>query len=97
MLLPVGRLTSRFAKPWIGVSLLGRNAQFTRRGVMTDLPGGAATAKSVFRHLTKGQRVKPLDTRRFTLDNRYQIRYGPDGVRIDILHRNGRVETIHFQ
>ncbi|HEX4954100.1 MAG TPA: RHS repeat-associated core domain-containing protein [Thermoanaerobaculia bacterium] len=84
-----------------GVRLLGKNARPAATRINTDLPGGRATAKSIFRNLTKGQSVrqKALDSggvRRFTSNNSVTIRLNPDGTaRID-LKRNGIRETIRL-
>ena len=94
MLLPWGRGA---------LKLFGRNATVTASRILTDLPGGRAAAKSIFRNLTRGARVleQPLKNggvRRFTPDGRVQIRHNPNGAtRIDIKHPNGQIETIHFK
>ena len=71
----------------------------------TDLPGGKATVKSIFRNQTKGQKVEP-----FTPDsggigrraeNGAQIRFKHDGsVSLDLPGRGPNppgTETIHFR
>ena len=88
----------------IAKGLLGRSPGRIIIGqrVNTDLPGGVAVAKSIFRHFTKGQSIcqQPLrngGTRR-TAANGTTIRLNPDGsTRIDFYDRGptGR-ETVHF-
>jgi hypothetical protein len=66
-------------------------------GWKTDLPGGRVVAKSIFRHLSRGQPITqvPLGNggiRRFAPDG-LQIRMNPDGsTRLDLPWP----ETIHF-
>ena len=86
------------------VWLLGKNDKKHRTRINTDLPGGKAVAKSIFRHLTKGKKVIQKrdgnSVRRYTPDNKYQIRYKKrkDGIwKINLdLKRGGVYEDIHF-
>jgi RHS repeat-associated protein len=84
--------------PRRAIGLLGRNAKYTGSRVLTDLPGGRSTAKSIFRHRTRGQPVEVRHLadggrRRFAPDGT-QIRMHADGsTRIDL---PGSRETIHF-
>lgn len=90
--------------PIVGTKpLLGRNARVAGSRVNTDLPGGRYTAKSIFRKLTKGQRI--IDRRqsngtiiRYNPERSIQIRMNPDGTtRLDLRSRGPRgLETIHF-
>ncbi len=85
--------------------LLGKGARFEKSRTNTGLPGGRATAKSIFRNRTKGQQVtqKSLDNgglRRKAADGT-QIRFNPDGsTRLDLPGSGpslpGR-ETVHFK
>jgi hypothetical protein len=84
--------------------LLGNNPRITRARTNTDLPGGKATAKSIFRNQTKGQKIEQFDLPkggvRREAGDRTNIRFNPDGTtRLDLPNRGpnppGR-ETIHF-
>ena len=86
-----------------GLQLLGRNLRINKGRALTDLPGGRATAKSIFRNLTKGKKVtegrgKGGDLQRYTDGRIIQIRMNPDGTtRIDLIGRGPTgLETIHF-
>ena len=82
--------------------LLGQNPRAGGGRTNTDLPGGRATAKSIFNNQTNGQPVTQQrlgngGTRRVAPDGT-QIRFNPDGTtRVDLPGRGptGR-ETIHF-
>jgi hypothetical protein len=81
--------------------LLGRNPRFADSRTNTDLPGGRATAKSIFRNQAEGpfeqSEMGKGGVRRFG-DNGVQIRMNGDGsTRVDLPGRGpaGR-ETIHF-
>jgi len=84
--------------------LLGNNSRVAISRTNTDLPGGRATAKSIFRNQTKGQiiRQQPMKNggiRRIS-ENGTQIRFNGDGsTRLDLPGRGvnppGR-ETIHI-
>lgn len=89
--------TEKATKP-----LLGKNPRVTKSRTNTDLPGGKATAKSIFRNQTKGQRIEQKELsngglRRWVEDGP-QIRFNPDGsVRVDLPNRGPLgTETIHF-
>lgn len=84
--------------------LLGRNPRPpAKKRVNTGLDGGLATAKSIFRRLTKNQNVENDTTKKGGLrrgaDDGTTLRFpeGNSGPRIDIPGRGpkGR-ETIHF-
>lgn len=86
------------------VRLLGKNPKKHKTRINTDLPGGKAVAKSIFRHYTKRKKVKQFSKgntiRRFTPDGRYQIRYtrrkdGTLKINLDF-KRGGIYEDIHF-
>lgn len=86
-------------------TILGRNAIIRGKRILTDLPGGKATAKGVFRHLSKNQKVKDLPLQnggiRRAAENGIQIRFNPNGsTRIDLPNRIYEgfkgIETIHF-
>ncbi|MFS0647375.1 hypothetical protein [Siminovitchia sp. 179-K 8D1 HS] len=56
------------------------NMMMTAEESNTDLPGGKAVAKSIFRHYSKGKKIKTKKEgnvlRRYTSsDKKYQIRY----------------------
>ena len=85
-------------------ALLGRNAEEgagANPRINTDLPGGRATAKSIFRNLTKAEEVTQEQmsnggVRRFAPDGT-QVRFNPDGTtRLDVPRGPTGRETIHF-
>ena len=85
--------------------VIRKNARAHKSRINTDLPGGKAVAKSIFRHYTKGQKVinhrKGNSVRRHTKDNRIQIRMvkrkdGTWKVNLDI-KRKRIYEDIHFK
>jgi hypothetical protein len=84
------------------LSILGRNPRIGSGRVNTDLPGGRATGKSIFRHFTKGQPVtsEAMENgtiRRFAPDGT-QIRMNPDGsTRLDLPRGPLGRETIHIK
>jgi RHS repeat-associated protein len=84
--------------------VLGRNPRIGGSRVNTDLPGGRAAGKSIFRKLTEGQpiitdRGRDGSIIRYNPDRSVQIRMKPDGTTsLDVVGRGpvGR-ETIHFR
>ena len=92
-----------------GTHPLGLKGKVGKGGrLLTNLPGGHATAKSIFRKISKGHKVTTTTTssgtRRRVVDGydlripgTSQLRINPNGtVRIDIRMPGGGVETIHF-
>lgn len=87
----------------LGVRVFGRNPRVTKRGIISELPGGRPTAKSIFRNRTKGRPIEEDETkagdglRRYTPDNKWQIRMHYDGrTRIEIKHPGDIHESVHF-
>jgi hypothetical protein len=81
--------------------LLGRNPRITEGRVNTDLPGGRAVGKSIFRNLTKGEAVTSSEMQnggiRRTAPDGTQIRMNPDGsTRVDVPRGPKGKETIHI-
>jgi RHS repeat-associated protein len=83
--------------------LLGNNPQpgsGSNPRINTDLPGGSATAKSIFRNMTKGTEIEQTTARgtiRRTASNGITIRFNQDGsVRLDLPRGPTGSETIHF-
>ena len=79
-----------------GVAGAGSNPR-----VNTDLPGGRAVAKSIFRHVTKGQEISQEALQnggvRRTAADGTQIRMNQNGTtRLDLPNRGPAGETIHF-
>ncbi len=81
---------------------VGKNVEDTGKRANSDLPGGKATAKSIFKNKTKGQQVeqskmKDGGVRRSTKDGT-NIRFHPNGnIRLDLPKGdNPKPETIHF-
>ncbi|MDY7094570.1 MAG: RHS repeat-associated core domain-containing protein, partial [Acidobacteriota bacterium] len=82
--------------------LLGQNPRFSNTRTNTDLPGGRAAARSIFRNQTRGQPIEsqPMSNGgvRQRAPDGTQLRMNPDGsTRLDLPGRGpvGR-ETIHF-
>jgi hypothetical protein len=85
-------------------ALLGRNPEAgagSNPRINTELPGGRATAKSIFRNLTKAEEVTQEQmsnggVRRFAPDGT-QVRFNPDGTtRLDVPRGPTGRETIHL-
>jgi len=84
--------------------LLGQNPRATNNRTNTDLPGGRSTAKSIFRNLTRGQKITEDLTPNKSVMRRAEdgarIRFNGDGsTRLDLPGRGTRPngETIHFK
>jgi hypothetical protein len=79
-----------------------KNQRIGSNRINTDIPGDRAVGKSIFRNLTKGQkvttRVDPSGTiRRFTSDGT-QIRFGPDGkTNLDLPRGPVGREDVHIK
>lgn len=85
------------------IPLLGRNARPAGSRFVSDLPGGRAVAKSIFRALTRNMAVEEevlksgTGIRRFAADESVAIRLNADGsTQLDI-KLFGVMETIHFR
>ncbi|WP_373085468.1 hypothetical protein [Sneathiella sp.] len=84
--------------------LMGENPRVTNKRTNTDLSGGRATAKSIFRNQTRGQKVTEDLTPNNSVMRRAEdgttIRLNADGsTRLDLPGRGTRPngETIHFK
>ena len=81
--------------------LLGNNPKPAKNRVNTDLPGGKSILKSIFRHLTRGQKKTfskmPDGGIRMRAPDGTQMRFHPSGnIRIDLPGRGPKgIETIH--
>lgn len=99
VILPLGGLEEATAAK--ALPLLGRNARYTSTRALTDLPGGLATAKSIFRRFTRGLEIEQFAYKgngvRRVAPNGYQIRIEPNGiVRLDVPRGPLGRETVHF-
>ncbi|PLR77513.1 hypothetical protein CU633_09950 [Bacillus sp. V3-13] len=102
----IPKFTQPVAGDNVGISLrpsklLGKNPQSHKTRINTDIDGGRAVAKSIFRHYTKNKKVIQTEkngmVRRSTTDNSISIRMYKKGKTNIDNKLFGQYEDIHFR